>query len=314
LEKGLAFYNPQRPPSQAFLQAPGLEMVSCLSYAAWTLWPLGYPDQALQRAQEALALAQDTAHPFSLVYALDHLSVLHQLRREGNLCRDTAEATIKLCIEQGFSFYLSQAKILNGWVRAEQGDPENGTVQMCEALATRQRMGAHNFEPYFLTLLAEAYGRGGKTAEGLRVVEKALEIIDKTDEHNYEAELYRLKGELTLQKASLGQAPGKSKTSQKAKVKGQKSKIETSPQPLTPSTQAEAEAEACFLKAIEIARNQQAKSLELRAVTSLAHLWQQQGRRKEVHEMLAKIYGWFTEGFDTKDLQEAKALIEELSH
>jgi class 3 adenylate cyclase/predicted ATPase len=316
LEQGLACYNPQRPSAQALLQAPGLEMVSCLSYAAWTLWPLGYPDQALQRAHEALALAQDTAHPFSLVYALDHLSVLHQLRREAPLIRDTAAATIKLCTEHGFSFYLAQAKISAGWVLAEEGAPEKGVAQMCEGLATRQRTGAQNYEPYFLALLAEAYGRGGNTAEGLRVIGKALEVIDKTDEHHYKAELHRLKGELTLQsQASLGQVAGKSRASHRQvqnKSKTSQNKSRTDPQSLTPDPQGEAE--ACFLKSLDVAREQQAKSWELRTTTSLARLWQRQGKIAEAHQMLSEIYGWFTEGFDTKDLQEAKALLEELSH
>ena len=142
--------------------------------------------------------------------------------------------------------------------------------------------------------------------------------MEKTGERYYEAELYRLKGALTLQsQASLGQVSSKSWTSpgqvsDESKTSQEKSE-NPSFQPLTPSTPAEAEAEACFLKAIEIARRQQAKSLELRAVTSLSRLWQQQGKKDEARQLLAEIYNWFTEGFDTKDLQEAKALLIELS-
>jgi hypothetical protein len=152
-------------------------------------------------------------------------------------------------------------------------------------------------------MLADAYETGGQSEEGLHALTEALDAVNKRGEGVYEAELYRLKGMLTLQEAS-----------QKSKGKSQKSKVETSPQPLTPSTQAEAEAEECFHKAIEIARRQQAKSLELRAVMSLARLWQQQGKEHEARDRLAKIYNWFTEGFDTKDLQEAKAVLQELSH
>ena len=142
-----------------------------------------------------------------------------------------------------------------------------------------------------LALLAEAYGKVGQVEEGLAVVAKALASVEKTGERVYEAEVYRLKGELTLQ--------------QQSKVQSSKSQI--------PSPHTEAEAQACFHKAIDIARKQQAKSLELRAVMSLSRLWQQQGKTAEAHQMLAEIYGWFTEGFDTKDLQEAKALLKELS-
>jgi tetratricopeptide (TPR) repeat protein len=158
--------------------------------------------------------------------------------------------------------------------------------------------------------LAEAYERGGKMAEGLSVVEKALEVIDKTDERNYEAELWRLKGELILQ-SRVQSLESRVKKSSKLKVQNAKSK-NTDPRSLLPAPQSEAE--ACFLKAIDIARHQQAKSLELRATMSLARLWQQQGQKNKARKMLADIYGWFTEGFDTKDLQEAKALLEELSH
>ncbi len=136
----------------------------------------------------------------------------------------------------------------------------------------------------------------GQAEEGLTALAGALTVADKTGERFYEAELYRLKGELSLQSA----------------VRSPRSEV-TSPQHPAPNPQAEAEAEACFHKAIEIARRQQAKSLELRAVTSLARLWQQQGKKGEARQMLAEIYDWFTEGFDTADLQEAKALLEELA-
>ena len=139
---------------------------------------------------------------------------------------------------------------------------------------------------------------------------EALALVDKTGERFYEAELYRLKGELTLQKQSGVRGPtSKVQANQKSKGKSRKSKI-TDPQPLNPDPQGEAE--ACFRKAIDIARKQQAKSLELRASTSLARLWQQQGKKIEAHKLLSDVYNWFTEGFDTKDLQEAKALLEEL--
>jgi predicted ATPase len=145
-------------------------------------------------------------------------------------------------------------------------------------------MGQEMDQPYYLGHLAEAYGKGGQTEEGLTLLVEALAAVDRHKERFYEAELYRLKGQLMLAQSSV--------------------------QSLASNVQKEAE--ECFWKAIEVARRQQAKSLELRAVMSLSRLWQQQGRQKDAHEMLAEIYGWFTEGFDTKDLQEAKALLEEL--
>jgi hypothetical protein len=156
-------------------------------------------------------------------------------------------------------------------------------------------MGAGIFRSYHLVLLAEAYGKGGQVEEGLVALAEALAVVDKSGERFYEAELYRLKGELTLQSS----------------VQSLESSV-PSPQHPIPSTQAEAEAEACFHKAIDIARKQQAKSLELRAVMSLSQLWQQQGKHHEAHNTLSEIYHWFTEGFATKDLQEAKAVLAEL--
>ena len=171
-----------------------------------------------------------------------------------------------------------------------------GILQIHQGLAAWQATGAEVSRPYFLALLAETHGKRGQAKEGLGALAEALATVDKTEERFYEAELHRLKGELTLQQW---------------KVESRKSKFPNTQHP-TPSTQAEAEAEACFLKALEISRRQQAKSLELRATMSLARLWQQQGKRDEARNMLAEIYNWFTEGFETKDLQEAKALLGEL--
>ena len=167
------------------------------------------------------------------------------------------------------------------------------------AFAAHRATGTELHRPYHLSLLAEAYGKVGQIEEGLTVLSEALAAVDKTGERSYEAELYRLKGELTLQQES-----------QKSKVKAQRSKVPNpNPQILDPNS----EVEACFLKSIDISRKQQAKSLELRATMSLARLWQQQNKTTEAHQMLSEVYNWFTEGFDTKDLQEAKALLGELS-
>ncbi len=269
---------------------------------------MGYLNQAFQRSQEVLKLVNEVSHPHSFAFALTFVVWLHEIRREGRETQERTEVVIRLSTEYGFPDWLAWAKTQRGWALAEQGQTENGIAQMREGLSASRATGAELLRPYFLTLLAATYGEAGQPAEGLRILEEALVLVRRIDIRHYEAELYRLKGELTLQqsKASLEQVSDKFKTSQ------DKSE-DTNPQPLTPSTQAKAEAEACFLKAIDISRKQQAKSLELRATMSLARLWQQQGKRSEAHDLLSKIYNWFTEGFDTKDLQEAKVLLEELS-
>ncbi len=308
LEKGIVLYNPPQHGSHAFLygQDPG---VGSLSWAVWALWFLGYPDHALKRTHEALTLAQGLSHPYSLVYALIFAAILYRDRRKVQLVRERAEAVIALCTEQRFSFFLAMGIMLHGWVLVQQGQGETGIVQIHKGLAAYRTTGAELWRPYFLSLLAEAYGNVRQTEEGLSVLAEALAVVNKTGERFYEAELYRLKGELTLQsKTSPRQVSDKSQTSH-GQVES-KSEV-TNPRPLIPNPQTEAE--ACFLKAIEIARRQSAKSLELRAVTSLSRLWQQQGKQAKARKLLAEIYGWFTEGFNTKDLQEAKALLEALS-
>jgi predicted ATPase len=170
-----------------------------------------------------------------------------------------------------------------GWALVEQGEGEAGIVQIRQGLAALRASGMEEIQTYSLARLAEAYGNGGQVEEGRAALAEALECVDRTEERCYEAELYRLKGTLTLQ----------------SQVPGPKSQVE--------------EAEECFHKALNVARQQSAKSWELRAVMSLSRLWLSQGKKAEARQMLAEIYGWFTEGFDTKDLQEAKVLLEALT-
>ncbi len=188
--------------------------------------------------------------------------------------------------------------ILRGWALAEQGKRAEGISQLGQGLAAHWVTGSNLDRPYYLAMLADAYGKAGQAENGLNVVVEALAAVDRTEERFYEAELYRLKGTLTLEAGGWRLETGSS--SQASSLQPQVSKAVSQ------------EAEKCFLKAIEVARKQQAKSLELRASTSLARLWQQQGKRAEAHKLLSKVYDWFTEGFDTKDLQEAKALIDSL--
>ncbi len=281
LEQGIALYDPQHHYSHAFLygQDPG---VFCFSYAAWTLWFLGYPDQALKKIHEALVFAREWSHPHSLAIILNHVAWLHHHRREENGAKEQAEAAIVLSTEHGFAQRVAMGTVLRGWALAEQGQGEEGIAQIRQGLTAYGVTGAELMRPYFLALLAEAYSRVSQITAGLTALAEALAIVERTGECTYEAELYRLKGELTLQ----------------SQIASRKLHV--------------AEAEACFLTAIEIARKQSAKSLELRAVMSLARLWQQQGKKAEARKLVADIYDWFTEGFDTIDLKEAKALLDAL--
>ena len=177
--------------------------MTCLSYAALGLWYLGYPDQALKRSHEALTLAQELSHPFSLAFALVMAAMLHQLRREGQAAQERAEAAMALSTEQGFAHWLADGTILRGWALAEQGQREEGITQMRQGLAALRAIGSEIERPSFLALLAEAYGKEGQAEEGLAVLAEALAMVDKSGERFYEAELYRLRGELTLATADL---------------------------------------------------------------------------------------------------------------
>jgi predicted ATPase/DNA-binding winged helix-turn-helix (wHTH) protein len=284
--------------------------VRARSVASWILWTLGYPEQARRRNHEALALARELSNWHTLAFALNNAVVLHRYCKEWQAAQVLAEELIALATEQGLPLFLAQGKFYWNWTLAEQGQ-EEGITQMHQNLAARRATGMELGQPCLLTLLAESYGKVGRAEEGLNVLAEAFAVMGKTGESDDEVEMYRLKGTLTLQaKTTQGQVENKSKT--------RDGQVEDNPQvanlqSLAPNPHAESEAEACFHKAIEIARRQQAKSLELRAVLSLSRLWQQQGKKAEARQMLVEIYGWFTEGFDTKDLQEAKALLEELA-
>ncbi|MBI4233202.1 MAG: hypothetical protein HY686_02040, partial [Chloroflexi bacterium] len=301
-EQGISLYDPQLRHSLFFYIAdPGM---ACRVYASHTLWHLGYPDQALKRSHEALTLARDLSHPHSLAYALTGAAWVYQFRREPQGVQERTEELIALSTDQGFSFFLPLGVIPRGWVLVEQGQAEEGIAQMRQGLAAYRATGAELASTYLIALLAEGYGKGGQPEEGLRVLTEALTAVERTGERFYEAELYRLKGELLRQTADgrPTTADGRKADGRRSAVGGQRS-IE----------EAESEAETCFHKAISVARHQQARSLELRATVSLCRLWQGQGKREEARQMLQEIYGWFTEGFDTVDLKEAKALLEALA-
>jgi predicted ATPase len=293
LEQAISLYDPQKHPR--FTVGTADPRIDCLSYVSWALWNLGYPDQALERSHEAITLAQGLSHSYSLAYASACAAGLHSSRREWRQTRECAEKAITLSTEHGFPSWVAVGTVSRGEALVEQGQAEEGVAQIRQGMAAYQTTGSSP-RPHYLALLAEAYGKVGQEEEGITLLTEALEIVHDNGECCYEAELYRLEGKLTLQK--------------EFNVQGSKFQDSDARSPLP---DAQAEAEACFHKAIEVARRQQAKSLELRATVSLARLWQRQGKKKDAHQMLVDIYGWFTEGFDTKDLQEAKALLAELS-
>jgi predicted ATPase len=294
-ERMIAIYNPHQHRSHAFLygQDPG---VAALFYAAWNLWYLGYPDQASRRLNDALALARDVSHPFSLAFAFVFAACFSYFRREEQPTQKWAEAAIALSQEQGFPFWMTLAAMLHGWALAKQRQGEEGITQLRQGLAGQRAMGTELSRPHFLAMLAEAYGDTGQSEEGLAMLTEALSIVKKNGEHDYQAaDLYQLKGQLLLKRADVWSSDG------------------VFTRRLLPHAQTEPEAEACFLKAVEIAQRQGAKSLELRAVMGLARLWRRQGKKAAARQCLAKIYGWFTEGFATPDLQAAKALLNEMT-
>jgi predicted ATPase len=270
LEEGIALYDVQQHRSHTYLygQDPG---VGCLGFAGKVLWMLGYPEQALQRCDEALTLARELAHPFNLALALSYRARLLQLCRDRQATLAAAEELIALATAEGFPFYQNMGEWLRGWALVQQGYSEKGMGQI-QVLAYPRRTSDR-------LLLAETYEATGQIEDGLRVVADTLAAVDKSGQRDHKAELNRLRGGLLLKH-------------------------------IVPD---EKWAATCFQKALNIARQQHAKSLELRAAMSLSRLWQQQGKQAEAHVLLAPIYGWFTEGFDTKDLQEAKVLLEALA-
>jgi predicted ATPase len=279
LEQGLALYEAHRNhflPSDKGTGGVG----ACLNWLSRSLWLLGYPDQALQRMQERLRLAESQPSLFVTALALvTFASPLHQCRREIDATRARAEAGLALAVERGFSNIASFAAIQCGWALAMQGQEQEGIAHIRQGLLARETLDSKANRPYFLSMLAEAYAKAGKADDGLHALGEAIVVVNETGERWYEAEIPRLKGELLLQQSSDNQA----------------------------------QAESSFHQAITIAQNQSAKSWELRAATSLARLWQSQDKRKEAYDLLEPVYSWFTEGFDTADLKDAKALLDELS-
>jgi predicted ATPase/class 3 adenylate cyclase len=279
LEQSLALYNRREHRHLASLMGGEEPAVVCRTNLAATLWCLGYPEQDLQQSHDALSLAQELGSAFNLAFALGMDSIHRQFRRERQIAQQLAEAAIDLATEQGVRFYLVVGSIVRGWAVAEQDDRKAGIAQIEQGVAESRAMGIEAHLPYDLGLLAEAYCKERQSTEGLTAVREALDLVNKTGARYYEAELHRTEGELMLTQSEPDDVP----------------------------------AESCFRSAIDVAHRQSAKSWELRATVSLAQLLRDTGRRHEARTMLAEIYNWFTEGFDTADLKDAKALLDELS-
>jgi predicted ATPase/class 3 adenylate cyclase len=277
LEQALAI---SATPQDRSLTSPsgGAVRVTALGTTVWVLWMLGYPDQGLTRSYEMLTYAQELQHAFSLARALFNVATLHKLRGEAVAAQERAEAALAIMTEQTFGQNLGNAMFTRGWALAAQGQYEEGMAEMRQGLAAWQSTGTGLSQAEFTARLAEAYGHIGQAEEGLRLLAEVLAVVDKGNRW-YEAELHRIKGELLLRQA-----------------------VPDAPQ-----------AEACFQQALAVARRQQARSWELRTAMSLARLWQQQGKRAESRQLLVEVYSWFTEGFDTPDLQEARALLDALA-
>jgi predicted ATPase/class 3 adenylate cyclase len=292
LTQGFALYAVEAPSAPVFRVVQDLG-VSYLFHIAWVLWLRGFPHQALQQSAQALALARDLSHPFSLAYALNFMTMFQQLRQDVSAAHEHAVANMTLSAAQGFPVFETLGRLMQGWARAAQGQVEEGLAQLLQGWAAYQATGAALFRSYFLSRLAEAYGYGQQPEAGLRVLAEALAAEQTSGERFYTAELHRLRGELLLQSATW--EPGSGTACPRSVARNPHAR----------------EAEDCFRQALDLAHQQQAKYLELRAAMSLSRLWQRQGKRAEAHQLLAEIYGCFTEGFDIVDLQEARILLEE---
>jgi predicted ATPase len=278
LERSSAFYTPQSLSSQVGRDAAGTQ-IACLVHISWVLWVFGYPDEALETSDEALSLAHELSHPFTLAFAFWGVAQLNQFRQEVQATFELAEAMTTLSNEQGFQVWVDLGTLLRAWTLTMQGNTEEGIALIRQVMANKPVGPTNAMWTLIYALLIETYGAAGQVEEGLDLVAEALTLVEKTGFRFYEVELRRLQGELLLKQDA-------------------------------PDTR---QAETCLNHALDLARNQHAKSLELRAAMSLSRLWHQHGKKEEACCLLKEIYGWFTEGFDTPDLQEAKVLLEDLS-
>jgi class 3 adenylate cyclase/predicted ATPase len=278
LDEAIRLYDPNKHRWLASVFAVDLG-VTGRAYKGEHLLLAGFPDQALAMSREGLRLAAELSHPFSLATAMVYTCVILWGRGDYQEAKEMADSLATFSEEHGFPQYSITAALLQGMVLTHLGKPEHGISRMRQALDALLAAGSRLGMPIFLAFTAEARGTLGESEAGLQLIADAMKLVNETGERVYEAYVYRVKGDLLL----------------------------------TSSAENDAKAEQCFHEAIDVACRQKAKSLELEAATSLARLWQKQGKQEEAHRMLSEIYGWFTEGFETRDLKEAKALLDELS-
>jgi predicted ATPase len=279
MERAESLYDPRQHKSHTFMFGQDVG-VACKAFGGMALWLLGYPDRAVQKIHEAVTLGHELSQPSSEVLALHFAAMLHQCRREARAVLDYAEQSVAISAEHGFSFWHAGGLVLRGWALYECGSGAEGRVVLRQGLEAWLATGSVTYQTYYLALLVEILGQDGQSEQGLKVLDDAQALVERTSERFFQAELHRLQGELVLSAAT---ADG----------------LE--------------QAEACFQKALAVARQQDARSLELRTRSSLARLYQKQARRDEARRVLEQGYAWFREGFDTRDLQEAKRLRGELS-
>jgi predicted ATPase len=295
-EKALSLYASERQIEEAFRYAPPESGVAIRCFGAWAFWYVGKIDRALDLAEEALTRARELSEPQTLAHALLFSTILHQLRREGQIAHDRGEEAIALCSEHGLAMYQAMVTSVWGWSLIDQGRQDEAIEQMRSGLAAHRATGAELLVPHFLVLLGEAVAGAGETEQGLGLLDEALAVATRGFEIHYLAELYRIRGEVLLRK------PAERRVSRTATVGNAGT---------GPESRGLSQAEPCFKKSIKIAQQQGAISWELRSTMSLARLYRDQGKQKEGRDLLKRVYDKFTEGFDTMDLREARALLDE---
>jgi class 3 adenylate cyclase/predicted ATPase len=277
-EKGITLYDAHLRGAHRSPPSRDDPGVVCQSHNAIILWLLGYPDKALQGGCTALGLAREISHPYSLASALIKASLIHLLSGDAQTVRERSELAGTISKEHGFDLWSAWSKVYLGWALAMQGQIEEGITKMIDGIHFCKISGVMYLD-HFRILLSEIYGLAGKIEEGLRDLTETENDMKRTGLRFYEAELYRTRGELLLMRSSPD----------------------------------ERNAEREFSKALATARQKEAKSLELRAVMSLNRLWHKQGKTERARKVLSESHGWFTEGWDTPDLKEAKKLLQALS-
>jgi predicted ATPase len=276
-ETAASLYRPEEHRDSAFRYGQDIG-VSALVLSSWALWHRGYPDQSARAADRALAYSRELGHAHTLAHALALAGIAAVFARDVATVWGYGNDCVALANEHGFPQWAAVGRVLQGWAEAQQGQATTGIARIRDGLAAAEATGSHHNSPLFLTMLAEALALAGEIEEGLAALDNALATTAASGAKGWSAEIHRLRGELT------GRLPY--------------------PDP--------AKAEDSFRTALAIAREQGTRGYELRAATSLARLWGKQGRQGEARDLLGPLYGWFTEGFDTPDLKESKALLDEL--